>query len=106
MTDRTTLALAACAGLDDAELAKRGPQGFKKMIERKRKYAAAARLLAAGLPGMQKTIAKQQAEIEKLKVQNKILQAQVETLESYSLPAGDDTSAAAQALASIAAKKD
>lgn len=36
MTDRTTLALAACAGLTDAELAERGASGYRKMRDRKR----------------------------------------------------------------------
>lgn len=43
-TDRTTLALAACQGLTNEELAKRGPGGYLKMRAR----AAAAK--AAHLP--------------------------------------------------------
>lgn len=42
---RIQLALAACQGLTDEDLQQRGPGGFKAMIERKRKYASAARTL-------------------------------------------------------------
>jgi hypothetical protein len=44
--NRTELALKACEGLSDAELAERGEAGFKKMIERKRAYAGKFRGLA------------------------------------------------------------
>ena len=43
MTDRIALALAACEGHTNEELAQRGAGGFKYMIERKRAYARAAR---------------------------------------------------------------
>ena len=57
MTDRTTLALAACAGLSDAELAERGNQGYAKMIQRKRKYAQAARMMAVANAHLAKELA-------------------------------------------------
>ena len=96
MTDRTTLALAACQGLDDTELAQRGAQGFAKMIQRKRKYAAAARLLAVANAQLAKELAKTQAAL-------KAAQAQLTTLEQLDAPISD-TSQASSMLASIAAK--
>ena len=96
MTDRTTLALAACAGISDAELAERGTQGYAKMIQRKRKYAAAARLLAVANAQLAKELAKTQAAL-------KAAQAQITALEQLDAPVGD-TSLAAGMLASIAAK--
>lgn len=83
MTDRTTLALAACAGISDTELAERGNQGYAKMIQRKRKYAQAARMLAVANAHLAKELAK--------------------TLEQLDAPVGDTTLAAGM-LASIAAK--
>lgn len=100
MTDRTTLALAACQGLSDAELADRGPQSFKKMIERKRKYAASARILIV-------TAVQQEKKIEALKAQVAALTQQVATfqaIEKLEAPV-DDTTQAASMLASIASKK-
>lgn len=74
MTDRATLALAACQGIDDADLAQRGTQGFKNMIDRKRKYATAARLLAVTnqhlaqeLAQAKKALAAAQAELAEIK---------------------------------------
>lgn len=96
MTDRTTLALAACAGIDDTELAQRGAQGFKNMIQRKRKYAAAARIMAVANEHLAKELAKTQAAL-------KAAQAQLTALEQLDAPVGD-TSLAAGMLASIAAK--
>lgn len=97
MKDRTTLALEACQGLSDKELAQRGPAGFSKMIERKRKYAAVARLL-------DKVAKDQLKEIDKLKLQIKILTTQVETMTSLDAPV-TDTSEASSMLAAFAAKK-
>ena len=96
MTDRTTLALAACAGITEAELVERGNQGYAKMIQRKRKYAAAARLLAVANAQLAKELAKTQAAL-------KAAQAQITALEQLDAPVGD-TSLAAGMLASIAAK--
>ena len=96
MTDRTTLALAACAGISDAELAERGTQGYAKMIQRKRKYAQAARMLAVANAHLAKELAKTQAAL-------KAAQAQLTTLEQLDAPVGD-TALAAGMLASIAAK--
>ncbi len=67
--ERIALALAACEGLSDAELADRGPAGYRKMRDRKRAYAAAARKLAvacATLIGRMKAMEKAAAEIEAL----------------------------------------
>ena len=96
MTDRTTLALAACAGISDTELAERGTQGYTKTIQRKRKYAAAARLLAVANAQLAKELAKTQAAL-------KAAQAQITALEQLDAPVGD-TALAAGILASIAAK--
>jgi len=96
MTDRTTLALAACAGLSDAELAQRGAQGYAKMIERKRKYAAAARLVATANEVLAKELAKTKAAL-------KAAQAQLTTLEQLDTPISDTTQAMGM-LANIAAK--
>lgn len=96
MTDRTTLALAACAGLNDAELAQRGAEGFKKMIQRKRKYAQAARMMAVANAHLAKELAKAQAAL-------KAAQTQLTTLEQFDAPVGD-TALAAGMLAHIAAK--
>jgi len=51
-TQRIILALAACEGLSDAELAQRGAGGYKAMIERKRSYAASARYYGAVIEKM------------------------------------------------------
>lgn len=96
MADRTTLALKACEGLSDKELEQRGAAGFSKMIERKRKYAMAARILAK---------ANQQlaAEMKKMSIQIKILTAQVETLQALDTPVCD-TQQAADILSGISKK--
>ena len=96
MTDRTTIALAACKGMTDADLAQRGTAGFAKMIDRKRKYATAARTLAAAGN-------KLATENEALKKQVAALQAQLATLEQLDAPV-TDTSAAQSLLAGIKAK--
>ena len=96
MTDRTTLALAACSGISDAELAERGNQGYAKMIQRKRQYAQAARMLAVANAHLIKQLAQAQAAL-------KAAQTQLTTLEQLDAPVGD-TSVAAGMLAHIAAK--
>ena len=96
MTDRTTLALTACAGISDAELAERGTQGYAKMIQRKRKYAQAARMMAVANAHLAKELAKAQAAL-------KAAQTQLTTLEQLDAPVGDTTLAAGM-LAHIAAK--
>ena len=96
MTDRTTLALAACAGISDAELAERGTQGYAKMIQRKRKYAQAARMLAVANAHLIKQLAQAKAALE-------AAQTQLTTLEQLDAPVGD-TALAAGMLAHIAAK--
>lgn len=99
MADRTTLALKACEGMTDEDLAQRGDKGFSKMIIRKRAYAAAARQLA-------NQNEKLKAEMAKMAVKLKILTAQVETLESFEAPISDASKdAASSLLAGIASKK-
>lgn len=90
MTDRTTLALAACAGLSDTELADRGPQGFKKMIERKRGYAKAARTMA--MVNAQLAIQMKQAKAKLAELEAKI--ATLEAIEQMDAPINDTTQAA------------
>ena len=97
MTDRTTLALAACQGMTDEDLAKRGPAGFAKMIDRKRKYAFVARTLAASVPAMKKRIAD-------LEQQLALAKSQIAELQALDAPVTDTTEAAAL-LASLG-KKD
>lgn len=72
MITRSALALAACEGLTDAELAKRGAGSFAKMINRKRAYAHAARMLnsncavmAQELVAARKQLAEAQQELAK-----------------------------------------
>lgn len=62
-TTRTELALAACQGMSDEELQQRGASGYASMRDRKRKYAAAARLLAAHNERLVAEIAKLKAGI-------------------------------------------
>lgn len=99
MTDRTSLALAACSGLSDAELADRGPQGFKKMIERKRKYAHAARTLVIASAALEAQLSAAQARIAQLEQQV----ATYKAIEKLDAPV-EDTSQAADMLASISKK--
>jgi hypothetical protein len=96
MTDRTTLALAACQGMTDDDLAARGPGGFAKMIDRKRRYATAARALDA----MARLAA---ARIKSMGRELEAAQAQLAALEQLDAPVGD-TSQAMSMLAAIAAK--
>lgn len=96
MTDRTTLALAACQGLTDEELAQRGPEGYRKMRDRKRQYATAARMLAKGMEMAEAKIAKLQDQVAKL-------QARVAALQELDAPV-TDTSEAASLLANLAKK--
>lgn len=97
MTDRTTLALAACAGLTDTELAERGAQGFKKMRDRKRQYANAARMLAKGMELAEAKIASLEKQLDAAK-------KQIATLEQLDAPV-TDTTQAADMLTAIAGKK-
>ena len=96
MTNRTALALAACDGIPDTELADRGPQGFKRMIERKRKYATAARLLTVVNVKLGEELKAAQAKLAEL--QQKV--ATYEAIEKLEAPISD-TSAAANLLAGI-----
>lgn len=94
--DRTTLALAACKGLTDEELAQRGPEGFRKMRDRKRQYATAARMLAKGMELAEARIAKLQHELAAAR-------QQLQALEQLDSPV-TDTAQAAEMLAGIAKK--
>ncbi len=95
--DRIALALAACQGLTDDNLAARGPGGFAKMIDRKRRYATAARALDA----MARLAA---ARIKTMGQELETVRAQLATLEALDAPVAD-TSQAADMLAAIAAGK-
>ena len=93
MTDRITLALAACEGLSNEELAQRGAGGFKAMIERKRTYARAARHMYATLQGLVPAAAAQAKELTAIKTN-------IEALEQMDKPV-EDVSQAAELLANI-----
>lgn len=84
--NRITLALAACEGLTDEELAQRGAGGFKKMIERKREYATRSHakelsigILKIGLRTSSVVVAKLQDELAKAHMT-------IQTLESLNEP--------------------
>lgn len=94
MTDRTTLALAACEGLPDAELAERGAQGFKKMIERKRKYAAAFRMTSAAGVAVVQELKKATAKAEELQAKLDKANATIAALQAMDTPVSDTTQAA------------
>lgn len=94
---RIALALAACEGLSDAELAQRGAGGFKKMIERKRAYANSARYYGAVI---EKLVPAAEANAKELAA----LKASFQTLEQLDKPV-DDVSEAAALLAGIAKTK-
>lgn len=97
--NRADLALAACQGLTDAELADRGPQGFKKMIERKRKYATAARILTVGTTKLSQELKIARQRIADLEKQV----ATYQSLEKLDSPI-DDTTQAASLLANLGKK--
>lgn len=86
MTDRTTLAIAACQGIDDAELAQRGPQAFGKMIDRKRKYATAARIMALTNEHLAQELAQAKAALA-------AAQAELAEIKALDAPVGDTTQA-------------
>ena len=94
--ERIALALAACEGLTNEELAQRGPGGFKAMIERKRNYANAARHFAAILKQAGK-------KVQALQQQLIAQQATMATIEQMDKPVAD-VSAAAALLAGLQAK--
>lgn len=74
--NREQLALAACEGLSDEDLVNRGECGFPKMIDRKRKYAATARMLYAENLILKKQLADAAEQLE----QSKQVIAQLESL--------------------------
>lgn len=87
MADRTALALAACEGMSNEDLANRGANGFPKMILRKRKYATLARTLAVAL---QAALKKNKA----LETELAIAKATIAQLEALDKPITDTTQAA------------
>lgn len=96
-TQRILLALAACEGLSDAELAQRGAGSFKAMIERKRGYAKSARYYGAVLEKVVPALEAARKELEAMK-------AAQTTLEQLDNPV-EDVSEAAALLAGIKAGK-
>ena len=103
MTDRNTLALAACKGMTDEDLAQRGPAAFAKMIDRKRKYATAARTLAVGgakILAANKVLEQQVAHLQDQLAKAK---AQIALLQELDEPV-TDTSIAAELIASFSKK--
>ena len=95
--ERIDLALAACEGLTDTELKQRGPGGFKAMIERKRKYSAAANQFATAAAILNKRLnatVKQLAQV----------QANVAEMNALDVPVADVTQAAD--MLSALSKKD
>lgn len=98
MTDRISLALAACEGLPNEELVKRGKSGFAKMIVRKRNYAAMARKLAPAYCALQEELAKTKAELVKA-------QQTIAMLQQLDMPVTDVTDAS-NLLAGIMKKGD
>lgn len=92
---RIALALAACQGLTDDDLAARGPGGFAKMIDRKRRYATAARTLDVVVKMAAARLKDTTAKLE-------LAQAQLASLAALDAPVADTTQAAGM-LAAIAA---
>ena len=84
--NRTDLALAACEGMTDEDLMKRGECGFPKMIDRKRKYAAATRLLLAENAMLKDKLAKALAQIE-------VQMSMIKQLEALNVQVDDTTEA-------------
>lgn len=93
---RIALTLAACQGMTDDDLAARGPGGFAKMIDRKRRYATAARALDAVVKVAAARLKDTAAKLE-------LAQAQLAELQALDAPVADTTQAA-DMLAAIAAK--
>lgn len=96
-SNRIALALAACEGLSDADLAQRGAGAFKSMIERKRAYAKSARYYGSVL---EKLVPLAEAQAKELAA----VKASFETLEQLDQPV-EDVSEAAALLAGIKAGK-
>lgn len=85
---RIALALAACEGLSDAELQQRGTGGFANMIARKRNYANAARLVAAGMGVLQ-------SQLKTVSLQAANMATSIKELEANEAPITDTSEAAA-----------
>ena len=93
MTSRIQLALAACEGLTDEELAKRGAGSFAKMINRKRQYAAAARTLKAASDVMGNELALTIKQMEKAQSDLAKAQSTVATMDMLDAPITDTSQA-------------
>lgn len=98
-TDRATLALAACEGLSDQELAERGAGGYLKMRDRKRDYADKFRTLAAAMPELKKQFQARDIQIAQLSA--KVMELQNQITEMQQDAPITDTSAAAALLANL-----
>jgi len=94
MTDRTSLALAACKGLTDQELAERGVEGYRKMRDRKRHYAAMARGMAAVILQAKEELEKKDKHIAALTNRIAQMQMTINEMQSLDAPVGDTTQAA------------
>ena len=92
--ERIALALAACEGLSNEELAQRGTGGYKKMIQRKRAYAESARYYGSVI---EKLVPAAEAQAKELAA----IKASLSMLEQLDKPV-DDVSEAAALLAEIA----
>jgi hypothetical protein len=97
-TPRIDLALAACEGMSDEELAQRGAGGYKAMRDRKRDYAAKFRTLAVGLPAVKKQIDASDTEISGLKQKLAVAESQLAQLKALDAPMDDTSASAAAAL--------
>lgn len=105
-TTRTELALAACEGLSDTELAERGAGSFKAMIHRKRNYAAAARTLDLAAKQLQARAKKAEAKLKDMEAQLAAVTAKYDELLAGQIEASStDTNQAAQLLAAISNKQ-
>lgn len=88
MKNRVELTLAACEGMTNEDLAKRGIHGFPKMIDRKRKYAFIARTLAEENQHLK-------GVVEALKAEIKAANAKLATIEALDKPVTDTSEAEA-----------
>lgn len=99
-TTRIALALAACEGMTDSDLQERGAGGFSAMINRKRHYAAAARLMATAAKEYQQAL---------LTATSRLIKAEATQTELSALDALDsapqDTTQASAMLSAILGKK-
>lgn len=90
--NRTELALLACEGMTDEDLMKRGQSAFPKMIDRKRHYSKAARVMAAQNEILKRQLTKALKELETAKTSLSMLKpldaAIIDTSEAKSILKG------------------